>query len=216
MKLIADNTGRFIDRPFYEPAELDVECEKVMSQFLRSVYSKVDYPVSTDDLTADVDVPDVVSEKARVEAVAAAKEIMDNVRVGKNVDAGQANAPPLKVDLNTAESQRPPARLAPTEQGVDAGHEGLGRHGSALGKAHQHGHIVRQIDLAALGVRVDLPPADAAAEKALADALVAHCRQHLAHFKCPREIRFVELPKTSTGKIQKHLLRKAAQSASAI
>jgi len=51
LKLIADNTGRFIDRPFYEPAELDVECEKVMSQFLRSVYSKVDYPVSTDDLT---------------------------------------------------------------------------------------------------------------------------------------------------------------------
>ncbi len=70
--------------------------------------------------------------------------------------------------------------------------------------------------LAFVELRPSHAPADAAAEKALADALVAHCRQHLAHFKCPREIRFVELPKTSTGKIQKHLLRKAAQSANAI
>ena len=59
-------------------------------------------------------------------------------------------------------------------------------------------------------------PADAAAEQALALEMVAHCRAHLAHFKCPREIRFVELPKTSTGKIQKHLLRAQVRSASAI
>lgn len=51
MKLIPDPTGRFPQRPFYEPAELDIECEKVMSQFLRSLYGKVIYPVSTDDLT---------------------------------------------------------------------------------------------------------------------------------------------------------------------
>ncbi len=49
-----------------------------------------------------------------------------------------------------------------------------------------------------------------------ADELIEHCRKHLARFKCPREIRFAELPKTSTGKIQKHLLRKQAGSASAI
>jgi len=41
-----------------------------------------------------------------------------------------------------------------------------------------------------------------------AEALHAHCRQHLAGFKCPHQIVFVkELPKTSTGKIQKYLLR---------
>jgi fatty-acyl-CoA synthase len=70
--------------------------------------------------------------------------------------------------------------------------------------------------LAFVELRPSHRPADAAAEQALAAELVAHCRQHLAHFKCPREIRFVELPKTSTGKIQKHLLRAQAKSASAI
>jgi fatty-acyl-CoA synthase len=70
--------------------------------------------------------------------------------------------------------------------------------------------------LAFVELRPDARPADAAAERALADELVAHCRAHLAHFKCPREIRFVELPKTSTGKIQKHVLRSQARSADAI
>jgi fatty-acyl-CoA synthase len=37
--------------------------------------------------------------------------------------------------------------------------------------------------------------------------LIAFCRQNLAHFKCPRHIVFTELPKTSTGKIQKFVLR---------
>jgi fatty-acyl-CoA synthase len=70
--------------------------------------------------------------------------------------------------------------------------------------------------LAFVELRPDRAPADAEAERALADELIEHCRAHLARFKCPREIRFVELPKTSTGKIQKHLLRALAKSASAI
>lgn len=37
--------------------------------------------------------------------------------------------------------------------------------------------------------------------------LVVFCRQHLAHYKCPRTVLFDELPKTSTGKIQKNRLR---------
>jgi len=52
--------------------------------------------------------------------------------------------------------------------------------------------------------------------QALADELIEHCRAHLARFKCPREIRFAEVPKTSTGKIQKHVLRSQVKSASAI
>ncbi len=46
--------------------------------------------------------------------------------------------------------------------------------------------------------------------------IIAHCKQHLAGFKVPRAIVFGELPKTSTGKIQKFELRKQAGSATAI
>jgi fatty-acyl-CoA synthase len=41
--------------------------------------------------------------------------------------------------------------------------------------------------------------------------VIAWCRQHLAGFKVPRTIVFGELPKTSTGKIQKFLLRTRAR-----
>jgi fatty-acyl-CoA synthase len=43
-------------------------------------------------------------------------------------------------------------------------------------------------------------------------ALIEHCRGLLAHFKCPRTVVFAELPKTSTGKIQKHVLREQAKA----
>jgi fatty-acyl-CoA synthase len=51
---------------------------------------------------------------------------------------------------------------------------------------------------------------------ATADELIAHCRGLLAAYKIPREVRFEEIPKTATGKIQKFLLRERARSASAI
>jgi fatty-acyl-CoA synthase len=37
--------------------------------------------------------------------------------------------------------------------------------------------------------------------------LLAHCRRELAHFKCPKAVEFGPLPKTSTGKVQKFVLR---------
>ncbi|MEQ8665788.1 MAG: acyl-CoA synthetase [Rhodospirillales bacterium] len=40
--------------------------------------------------------------------------------------------------------------------------------------------------------------------------IIAFCRQHLAGFKCPKRVVFCELPKTSTGKIQKFQLREQA------
>ncbi len=49
-----------------------------------------------------------------------------------------------------------------------------------------------------------------------AQDMVAFCKQHLAGFKVPRSVVFGELPKTSTGKIQKFELRKRAGSAEAI
>jgi fatty-acyl-CoA synthase len=49
-----------------------------------------------------------------------------------------------------------------------------------------------------------------------ADELIAHCRELLAGYKVPREIRFEPIPKTSTGKIQKFQLRERARSTAAI
>jgi fatty-acyl-CoA synthase len=37
--------------------------------------------------------------------------------------------------------------------------------------------------------------------------IIEHCRAHLAHFKAPAAVEFGELPKTSTGKVQKFVLR---------
>ncbi|KVN11964.1 acyl-CoA synthetase [Burkholderia stagnalis] len=48
------------------------------------------------------------------------------------------------------------------------------------------------------------------------EEIVAHCRQLLAGFKVPKAVRFGELPKTSTGKIQKFQLRSAVGSDKAI
>jgi fatty-acyl-CoA synthase len=49
-----------------------------------------------------------------------------------------------------------------------------------------------------------------------AEELRLFCRDHLAGYKVPRTFVFRELPKTSTGKIQKFALREIARSASAI
>ena len=47
-------------------------------------------------------------------------------------------------------------------------------------------------------------------DAAFAEELIAFCRQHLAHIKCPRSIDFVaELPRLPTGKLYKRLLRDA-------
>ncbi|MBI1737459.1 MAG: AMP-binding protein [Candidatus Rokubacteria bacterium] len=43
--------------------------------------------------------------------------------------------------------------------------------------------------------------------KATEAEVIEFCRQHIAHFKCPASIEFGDLPKTSTGKVQKFVLR---------
>ena len=47
--------------------------------------------------------------------------------------------------------------------------------------------------------------------KVEAEDIIAFCRENMAHFKCPRTIVFGPLPKTSTGKIQKFVLREQAR-----
>ena len=59
---------------------------------------------------------------------------------------------------------------------------------------------------------VELKPGADVSEQAIID----HCRSHLARFKVPKSVVFGELPKTSTGKIQKFLLRERVGSAAAI
>jgi fatty-acyl-CoA synthase len=59
---------------------------------------------------------------------------------------------------------------------------------------------------------VELKPGAAATEA----EIVEHCRAHLARFKTPRAVVFGPLPKTSTGKVQKFMLRQQARSAAAI
>ncbi|UVF20899.1 acyl-CoA synthetase [Microvirga terrae] len=49
-------------------------------------------------------------------------------------------------------------------------------------------------------------------QSASADDIIAWCRQQLASYKCPRTVIFTELPKTSTGKIQKFQLREMARA----
>ncbi len=44
------------------------------------------------------------------------------------------------------------------------------------------------------------------------EEIIAHCRAHLASYKAPRHVVFAEIPKTSTGKIQKFRLREMASS----
>jgi fatty-acyl-CoA synthase len=48
--------------------------------------------------------------------------------------------------------------------------------------------------------------------EATADEIIAFCRDNMARFKVPKNIIFGELPKTSTGKVQKFVLRDKAKA----
>jgi len=49
------------------------------------------------------------------------------------------------------------------------------------------------------------------AEDVTEDDLIQWCKDNLAHFKAPTKVVFGPLPKTSTGKIQKFILRERAR-----
>jgi hypothetical protein len=76
MKCVKDRTGRFAQRPHYLPEELDEECERIILEFLKKKHGKVEFPVTTDDLTvlieqkADLDsYADLSQEEGDVEGV---------------------------------------------------------------------------------------------------------------------------------------------------
>lgn len=47
---VRDQTGRFQQRPHYKPEELDLECESVITRFLKELYGETRYPIDTEDL----------------------------------------------------------------------------------------------------------------------------------------------------------------------
>jgi hypothetical protein len=50
MRWVQDRSGRFPERPHYEPYELDEACEEIISDFLRRHYGRICFPLATDDL----------------------------------------------------------------------------------------------------------------------------------------------------------------------
>ena len=49
-------------------------------------------------------------------------------------------------------------------------------------------------------------------KSATEEEIITFCRENMAHFKCPKTVVFEELPKTSTGKVQKFVLRERAKN----
>jgi fatty-acyl-CoA synthase len=73
---------------------------------------------------------------------------------------------------------------------------------------------VDDADLGQRAVAVVVPAAGDDPDPKLAEALLTHCHEHLARFKCPRELRFrAELPRSEAGKIVKRALRRALEEA---
>jgi fatty-acyl-CoA synthase len=56
---------------------------------------------------------------------------------------------------------------------------------------------------------VTLKPGETATEA----EIIAFCRENMARFKVPKKVVFGPLPKTSTGKVQKYVLREQAKGA---
>ncbi len=61
-----------------------------------------------------------------------------------------------------------------------------------------------EVPCAFVTLRADAPETTAA-------EIIEFCRQHLAHYKAPKQVIFASLPKTSTGKVQKYVLREQAR-----
>jgi hypothetical protein len=51
MEWVRDRSGRFPERPHFAPDELDAECERLITEFLQRRHNRVEFPVTTDDLT---------------------------------------------------------------------------------------------------------------------------------------------------------------------
>jgi len=76
VRWVRDRTGRFPQRPHYNPEEIDSECGQLICAFLQKKYGKIEFPIRTEDLTilieekADLDsFADLSGEEGEVEGV---------------------------------------------------------------------------------------------------------------------------------------------------
>ena len=70
--------------------------------------------------------------------------------------------------------------------------------------SEEMGEEVKAVVQVAAGINVD----NSLAKEALADELMLYAREHIAHYKCPRSIDFIdEMPRLPTGKLYKRLLK---------
>lgn len=108
MRMIRDKTGRFRERPFYDNEELDVECERIASDFLRRTHGDIRWPITTDDLTKlveenvdDLDLyADLAESGAKVEGVT--NFFADRrpcVEISRELSANKRNANRLRTTL---------------------------------------------------------------------------------------------------------------------
>lgn len=93
-RILTDNIspGMKLAKPLYNAEGMvllnaGIELKEQLTDRLKEL--DVTYVYIEDDLTQDVDVPDVISEKTRIEAVANAKKIMEQIRLGRGIDAAQ-------------------------------------------------------------------------------------------------------------------------------
>jgi hypothetical protein len=106
LRWVPDPTGRFAKRPHYSPEQLDAECERIVSEFLRDRHNRIAFPISTDDLTVllerDVEdfdpYADFSSEDGEIEGVT-------EFRLGRKptvrISAKLTNTPGLENRLRT-------------------------------------------------------------------------------------------------------------------
>lgn len=55
MRYVKDRTGRFGERPHYQPEELDHECEKIISEYLQEKHGTISFPIDTEDLKSMIE-----------------------------------------------------------------------------------------------------------------------------------------------------------------
>jgi hypothetical protein len=97
VKYVPDRTGRFSQRPHYEPKELDRECENIIAGFLKERHGAAKYPVSTDDLTVLIEASGetftALAARRRDERTdGAARPISGNALGGEGARGGQMAA----------------------------------------------------------------------------------------------------------------------------
>lgn len=107
MKWIPDSTGRFSRRPLWPTGDLDSECENVVIDFLVRRHGRVDYPISTADLTV------LIEERAsRLDLYADLSGEGDDVEGLTEFEAGRA--PVIRISARLASDPRFSNRLRTT------------------------------------------------------------------------------------------------------